>query len=78
MARRFSGTLLSMRLGSILLLVWLLIGVAAAAQRDYFSGDVDCAKFGTVAVTIVAGPLNYVGLNPKVDCADVKVPQPSE
>lgn len=67
-----------MRIGSILLLVWLLIGVAAAAQRDYFSGDVDCAKLGTVAVTIVSGPLNYVGLNPKVDCADVNVPQPSE
>jgi len=28
-------------------------------------------------VTIVAGPLNYVGVNPKVDC-HVKVPQPSK
>jgi hypothetical protein len=26
-------------------------------------------------VTIIAGPLNYVGANPKIDC---KVPQPSE
>ena len=67
-----------MRIGSIIVVVWLLIGVAAAAQRDYFSGGVDCAKVGTVAVTIISGPLNYVGLNPKVDCADVKVPQPSE
>jgi len=26
-------------------------------------------------VTILAGPLNYVGVNPKVDCP--KIPQPS-
>ena len=31
---------------------------------------------GIIALTIVAGPLNYVGANPKVDC-DVEVPQPS-
>jgi hypothetical protein len=28
----------------------------------------------TTVVTIVAGPLNYVGANPKVDC---EIPQPS-
>lgn len=67
-----------MRLGSVLLLVWLLIGVLAAYQRDYLSGDVDCARAGTVVVTVLAGPLNYVGVNPKVDCPDVSVPQPSE
>ena len=32
-----------------------------------------------VAVTVVAGPLNYVGLNPKVkDCDVPEAPQPSE
>jgi membrane protein YdbS with pleckstrin-like domain len=65
----------AMRVGAAVLVVWLLIGVIAAAQRDYFSGSrPSCAKVGTVAVTIIAGPLNYVGLNPKVDCA---VPEPS-
>jgi membrane protein YdbS with pleckstrin-like domain len=64
-----------MRIGSVLVIVWLLIGVAAAVQRDYFSGsEANCAKVGTVAVTVLAGPLNYVGANPKVDC---EVPQPS-
>ena len=29
----------------------------------------------TVFVTIVAGPLNYVGANPKVSC---ELPQPSQ
>lgn len=66
----------NMRIGSIIVLVWLLIGVVAAAQRDYFdSGPVNCAGFGTIAVTVVAGPLNYMGVNPKVD--DCNVPQPS-
>lgn len=70
-----------MRYGSLLLVLWLVIGVAAAFQRGYLNGDVDCAKGSTIALTVVAGPLNYVGVNPKVDCPDVdldvKVPQPS-
>jgi len=50
--------------------------VFAAGQRHYFSGsDASCAKAGTIAVTIIAGPLNYVGVNPKVKCS---VPQPSK
>lgn len=65
-----------MRIGSIILVVWLLIGVLAAAQRDYFSQSrVNCAEAGTVVVTLLAGPLNYVGANPKINC---KVPQPSK
>ena len=62
---------------TLLVIVWLLIGVAAAAQRGYFSGDEDvkCKTFGTTAVTIVAGPLNYMGVNPKVECS---IPQPSK
>ncbi|HEX8003375.1 MAG TPA: hypothetical protein VF519_11845 [Mycobacteriales bacterium] len=57
-------------------LVWLLIGLLAAFQRDYFEGDdKSCAKTGTTIVTVFAGPLNYLGANPKIDC---KLPQPSE
>jgi hypothetical protein len=59
----------------VLLLVWLLIGALAAGQRGYFSGSsTNCAKVSTTVVTILAGPLNYVGANPKIDC---EVPQPS-
>jgi hypothetical protein len=65
------------RIGSLLVLLWLIIGVVAAVQRDYFSGsDANCAKLGTIAATVVAGPLNYAGANPKIKC-DVDVPQPS-
>ncbi|HYO32664.1 MAG TPA: hypothetical protein VES21_07425 [Nocardioidaceae bacterium] len=65
-----------MRIFGLLLVVWLVIGVVAAAQRDYFSNsDTNCAEVSTTAVTIIAGPLNYVGLNPKTKC---KLPQPSQ
>jgi hypothetical protein len=63
-----------MRIIGALLVVWLIIGVIAGYQRHYYSGDVHCGKAGTIAVTILAGPLNYVGANPKVSC---HVPQPS-
>jgi hypothetical protein len=63
------------RIGSLVVVIWLVIGVVAAAQRNYFSSsNPNCAKLGTIAVTIVAGPLNYAGVNPKVKC---KLPQPS-
>jgi hypothetical protein len=65
----------AMRVGAALVVVWLIIGLIAAVQRDYFSGSrPSCTKVGTVAVTIIAGPLNYVGANPKVTC---EVPEPS-
>jgi hypothetical protein len=63
----------------LVVLVWLAIGVLAAFQRDYFTDnrDVSCKSAGDTALTIVAGPLNYFGANPKVDC-EVNVPQPSK
>ncbi|MCW2944176.1 MAG: hypothetical protein JWR24_893 [Actinoallomurus sp.] len=65
-----------MRIGSVLLVVWLIIGALAAGQRHYYSGsNTNCAKVGTIALTIVAGPLNYLGVNPKISC---KTPQPSK
>ena len=61
----------------ILVIVWLVIGVLAAFQRDYLTDrEQSCAKVGTVIVTVVAGPLNYLGVNPKV--TDCEVPQPSQ
>jgi hypothetical protein len=64
-------------IGTILLVVWLVIGVIAAAQRGYFSGgDASCASVTTIVVTIIAGPLNYLGVNPQVDCPSL--PQPSK
>ena len=65
-----------MRIGAVILAIWLVIGLAAAVQRDYFKGnDATCAKFGTTLVTVIAGPLNYVGANPKIKC---DAPEPSK
>ena len=65
-----------MRLIAVIVLLWLLVGVLAAFQRGYITNSSQsCAHFSTVAVTVVAGPLNYVGVNPKVGCT---VPQPSK
>jgi len=64
------------RIVGIVVVLWLVIGAIAAGQRHYYSGSNDnCAGVGTVTVTILAGPLNYLGANPKVHC---HVPQPSK
>ncbi|MGH3335841.1 MAG: hypothetical protein ACRDOZ_08470 [Nocardioides sp.] len=66
------------RLIGILLVIWLVIGAVAAFQRGYFGEDrdVSCKSFGDTALTIVAGPLNYIGVNPKIQCEDA--PEPSQ
>ncbi len=49
-----------------IVLVWLLIGVLAAWQRDYFhTGQTNCATAGQIGLTALAGPLNYAGVNPQ-------------
>ena len=52
--------------GTVFLFLWLIIGAAAAGQRGYFSApNLGCTQGATMALTIVAGPLNYVGLDPQ-------------
>jgi hypothetical protein len=63
-----------MRIGAVVLVVWLVIGAVAAGQRHYYSGSASCVKVGTIVLTIAAGPLNYFGVNPKISCT---APQPS-
>jgi hypothetical protein len=57
--------------GTFFLFLWLIIGAAASGQRGYFGN----AHLGcTQGATIAAGPLNYVGINPKIACT---TPKPS-
>lgn len=64
-----------MRSASVVLAVWLIIGAIAGAQRHYFSHSAaSCARAGTIVVTILAGPLNYAGVNPRISC---QLPEPS-
>ena len=71
-----TGTLERMRrLVGLLVVIWLAIGAVAVGQRGYFgSSPQNCAGVATVAVTVVAGPMNYLSVNPKVKC---RLPQPS-
>ena len=65
-----------MRIGTIILIVWLIIGAIAGGQRHYYSGSKpSCAKASTTVVTVLAGPLNYIGVNPKISCP---APKPSK
>jgi hypothetical protein len=64
-------------IGGVILIIWLILGGIAANERGYFkdSGDASCAKTGTIVVTVIAGPLNWLGINPKIKC---DLPQPSK
>jgi hypothetical protein len=58
-----------MHIGSVLLVIWLVIGGLAAAQRGDYKGPVDCTMAATTAVTVAAGPFNYMGLDPHINCS---------
>ncbi len=65
-----------MRIGTVILIIWLIIGAIAGGQRHYYNGSAEsCAKTGTIIVTVLAGPLNYIGVNPKITCP---APKPSK
>jgi hypothetical protein len=66
----------AVHIGTLVLVIWLIIGAVAAGQRhEYSSPPANCNQAATIAVTIVAGPLNYLGADPKISC---HVPQPSK
>jgi hypothetical protein len=75
--RSYSGTRTPLASALVaILLVWLVIGAIAGGQRGYYGGSTtNCAKTGTIVVTVIAGPLNYLGANPKLNCS---IPQPSK
>jgi hypothetical protein len=65
-----------MRIGAVIVVIWIIVGLVAAGQRGYFNGsEANCAKAGNTILTIVSGPLNYLGVNPKVSCT---APRPSK
>jgi hypothetical protein len=63
-----------MHLGSALLAIWLVIGGFAAEQRGEYTDHISCSGASTIGVTILAGPLNYTGVDPHITCS---TPQPS-
>ena len=62
-------------IGTLVLIVWLIIGAVAAGQRhDYTRPPANCSQAATITVTILAGPLNYLGVNPKINCRSLPRP----
>ena len=57
---------------ALIVTAWLVIGIVASGQRGYFGNDqaVSCKTGADIALTTLIGPLNYLGVNPKVDCPD--------
>ena len=65
-----------MRIGAVIVVIWLVIGALAAYQRNYFSSEpTNCAQITTVLLTIAVGPLNYLGREPQGRLP--ALPQPS-
>lgn len=65
-----------MRYVGLLLVLWLIVGAIAAGQRGYLThASESCSSAGTIALTVIAGPLNYAGVNPQV--TNCQVPHPS-
>jgi len=59
-----------MRVFWIVLVIWLAIGALAAGQRQYYSStSANCSGVGTILVTILFGPVNYLGADPKLSCS---------
>jgi hypothetical protein len=54
----------------ILVIIWFVLGASVANDRGYFdtSHDRDCTFIGSALLTVVAGPINYAGVNPKAAC----------
>jgi hypothetical protein len=66
----------AVRIGAVLVILWIIVGFVAAGQRGYLGGSgSNCAKFGSTVTTVIAGPLNYMGVNPKIKC---DIPEPSK
>ena len=62
-----------MHIGSVILVIWLVIGGFAAGQHGDYKGPINCSRAATAAATILAGPLNYTGAKPHINCT---VPHP--
>ncbi|HWC33812.1 MAG TPA: hypothetical protein VG650_03180 [Mycobacteriales bacterium] len=70
------NTIAVFRIIPTLLVIWLAIGALAGWQRHYYrDSNRTCAHAGTIIATVAAGPLNYLGANPKVHCS---LPSPSK
>lgn len=60
---------------TLIVIVWLVIGALAAGQRGEYNATSTCNTVATIGVTIASGLLNYLGVDPRIDC---QLPEPSK
>jgi hypothetical protein len=51
-------------------LIWFVVGVSAANDRGFFQSGYPrtCSTVGSASLTVVAGPINYIGVHPTAYC----------
>lgn len=54
----------------IFVIVWFILGASVAHDRGYFNGSAhrSCSFVGSGLLTVVAGPINYIGVHPRAVC----------
>jgi hypothetical protein len=54
----------------IMVIIWFVLGASAANDRGYFdtSKPRTCTFVGSGLLTVVAGPVNYLGVHPRASC----------
>jgi hypothetical protein len=54
----------------ILVIIWFVLGSSVAHDRGYFDGghQRDCTFIGTALLTVITGPINYLGVKPRASC----------
>jgi hypothetical protein len=54
----------------ILVIIWFVLGASVANDRGYFDTNThrNCTFIGSALLTVVAGPINYVGVTPRAAC----------
>lgn len=51
-----------------LVVLWLMVGSFVAGARNVDSDADACTKTVTIALTALLGPVNYLGVTPRVNC----------
>jgi hypothetical protein len=54
----------------MMVIVWFALGASVAHDRGYFNSSRErtCAFVGSGLLTVVAGPINYLGTHPRAVC----------
>ncbi len=54
----------------IMVIIWFIFGASAANDRGFFNANTTrtCSFVGSAALTVVAGPLSFVGVHPQAYC----------